>query len=169
MIRRPPRSTQSRSSAASDVYKRQGKYLGAYHTGIAANNKAHLTSALEYTFECPYGVVARKRGKRPSYVQGENCTALYLGKTSKSLFNKKIELLRESERFSKGERYGILSNNCHDFCNELIEELGLEVKVPMYAQSLDRLVGFFVPGGSLQALERFIRHWRVRARVGTSP
>ncbi|CZT61231.1 hypothetical protein CDFC105_104129 [Clostridioides difficile] len=24
MIRRPPRSTQSRSSAASDVYKRQG-------------------------------------------------------------------------------------------------------------------------------------------------
>ena len=27
MIRRPPRSTQSRSSAASDVYKRQGAYL----------------------------------------------------------------------------------------------------------------------------------------------
>ena len=27
MIRRPPRSTQSRSSAASDVYKRQGKYV----------------------------------------------------------------------------------------------------------------------------------------------
>src|SRR5680860_221306 len=27
MIRRPPRSTQSRSSAASDVYKRQGKLL----------------------------------------------------------------------------------------------------------------------------------------------
>eukprot|EP01017_Pseudomicrothorax_dubius_P033535 TRINITY_DN4500_c0_g1_i4.p1 TRINITY_DN4500_c0_g1~~TRINITY_DN4500_c0_g1_i4.p1 ORF type:complete len:119 (+),score=19.17 TRINITY_DN4500_c0_g1_i4:22-378(+) len=26
MIRRPPRSTQSRSSAASDVYKRQGIY-----------------------------------------------------------------------------------------------------------------------------------------------
>src|SRR5450756_2681448 len=26
MIRRPPRSTQSRSSAASDVYKRQAKY-----------------------------------------------------------------------------------------------------------------------------------------------
>ena len=27
MIRRPPRSTQSRSSAASDVYKRQGRPL----------------------------------------------------------------------------------------------------------------------------------------------
>src|SRR5450756_2970801 len=29
MIRRPPRSTQSRSSAASDVYKRQGVAAGA--------------------------------------------------------------------------------------------------------------------------------------------
>ena len=28
MIRRPPRSTQSRSSAASDVYKRQDQVLG---------------------------------------------------------------------------------------------------------------------------------------------
>ena len=28
MIRQPPRSTQSRSSAASDVYKRQGLYQG---------------------------------------------------------------------------------------------------------------------------------------------
>src|SRR5450756_1480408 len=27
MLRRPPRSTQSRSSAASDVYKRQGKEI----------------------------------------------------------------------------------------------------------------------------------------------
>ena len=35
MIRRPPRSTQSRSSAASDVYKRQ------------ANARALLSSALE--------------------------------------------------------------------------------------------------------------------------
>src|SRR5680860_1928910 len=32
MIRRPPRSTQSRSSAASDVYKRQGqRSYGRYH------------------------------------------------------------------------------------------------------------------------------------------
>ena len=34
MIRRPPRSTQSRSSAASDVYKRQGKVLSG---GVDAN------------------------------------------------------------------------------------------------------------------------------------
>ena len=29
MIRRPPRSTLDRSSAASDVYKRQGKHIGS--------------------------------------------------------------------------------------------------------------------------------------------
>src|SRR5665213_4094179 len=34
MIRRPPRSTQSRSSAASDVYKRQ--HLAQFRIGIAA-------------------------------------------------------------------------------------------------------------------------------------
>src|SRR5680860_1888747 len=33
MIRRPPRSTQSRSSAASDVYKRQPAALVAYELG----------------------------------------------------------------------------------------------------------------------------------------
>src|SRR5450756_1421914 len=36
MVRRPPRSTQSRSSAASDVYKRQGgdtQYPGAHKKG----------------------------------------------------------------------------------------------------------------------------------------
>ena len=30
MIRRPPRSTLDRSSAASDVYKRQGEWIGAF-------------------------------------------------------------------------------------------------------------------------------------------
>src|SRR5450756_554614 len=35
MIRRPPRSTQSRSSAASDVYKRQG-HDGAQRCGVSA-------------------------------------------------------------------------------------------------------------------------------------
>src|SRR5680860_1180375 len=46
MIRRPPRSTQSRSSAASDVYKRQGEHrvvdLTA-HLGLAQSTvSAHL-------------------------------------------------------------------------------------------------------------------------------
>ena len=37
MIRRPPRSTQSRSSAASDVYKRQDK-MDINLTGTVAAN-----------------------------------------------------------------------------------------------------------------------------------
>src|SRR5450756_3175344 len=39
MIRRPPRSTQSRSSAASDVYKRQGDVLPG--DGIALARGVH--------------------------------------------------------------------------------------------------------------------------------
>src|SRR5450756_3197628 len=35
MIRRPPRSTQSRSSAASDVYKRQAQVLAHVRFGVA--------------------------------------------------------------------------------------------------------------------------------------
>src|SRR5450756_3016857 len=37
MIRRPPRSTQSRSSAASDVYKRQGERRVA-HADVAVDS-----------------------------------------------------------------------------------------------------------------------------------
>ena len=36
MIRRPPRSTQSRSSAASDVYKRQGHDVAEIAGRVAA-------------------------------------------------------------------------------------------------------------------------------------
>src|SRR5450756_3169398 len=42
MIRRPPRSTQSRSSAASDVYKRQAMYRSA--TGVSGVQPHQLTS-----------------------------------------------------------------------------------------------------------------------------
>src|SRR5664280_3412501 len=49
MIRRPPRSTLSSSSAASDVYKRQGlAYFGnsdgnkAFFTGIARTDKQSI-------------------------------------------------------------------------------------------------------------------------------
>src|SRR5680860_1241301 len=46
MIRRPPRSTQSRSSAASDVYKRQGVALCAecgVISSLAATGGGRLT------------------------------------------------------------------------------------------------------------------------------
>src|SRR5450756_141920 len=41
MIRRPPRSTQSRSSAASDVYKRQIPGVGAIYNGQYAKGMVH--------------------------------------------------------------------------------------------------------------------------------
>src|SRR5680860_27402 len=60
MIRRPPRSTQSRSSAASDVYKRQGIYgprLARF--GKAPDGK----DAFLNTYSDTLGVqVARSRG-----------------------------------------------------------------------------------------------------------
>src|SRR5678810_1067569 len=34
MIRRPPRSTLDRSSAASDVYKRQDQVIGSFRLGV---------------------------------------------------------------------------------------------------------------------------------------
>ena len=40
MIRRPPRSTLDRSSAASDVYKRQDYWLRQWATGSGAGAKA---------------------------------------------------------------------------------------------------------------------------------
>ena len=44
MIRRPPRSTQSRSSAASDVYKRQDSF-------VSTNQNTEIDSINSY-FEC---------------------------------------------------------------------------------------------------------------------
>src|SRR5450756_218256 len=44
MIRRPPRSTQSRSSAASDVYKRQveGRAMGPWEAIATASDPASV-------------------------------------------------------------------------------------------------------------------------------
>src|SRR5450756_2922299 len=50
MIRRPPRSTQSRSSAASDVYKRQsvdtvGRGAGELEAGISPDDRVRAVGA----------------------------------------------------------------------------------------------------------------------------
>ena len=45
MIRRPPRSTLDRSSAASDVYKRQLKDKFNLHDGLASKNVTLLDPA----------------------------------------------------------------------------------------------------------------------------
>ena len=47
MIRRPPRSTQSRSSAASDVYKRQGMTKIASIPALARVDEPFWTTALD--------------------------------------------------------------------------------------------------------------------------
>src|SRR5665811_203322 len=50
MIRRPPRSTRVRSSAASDVYKRQGlKFFNVY--GPNEYHKGHMASVLAKVFD----------------------------------------------------------------------------------------------------------------------
>src|SRR5680860_672116 len=56
MIRRPPRSTQSRSSAASDVYKRQGMHhcVNALHRPPEPVLVAHIPDEV-----AELGVVAR--------------------------------------------------------------------------------------------------------------
>src|SRR5450756_2724751 len=50
MIRRPPRSTQSRSSAASDVYKRQGVYRprGTDHTYETSSPSMDISKASNF-------------------------------------------------------------------------------------------------------------------------
>src|SRR5659263_405662 len=49
MIRRPPRSTQSRSSAASDVYKRQVlNHVCMHQTVIGLEAKAQMEKLGEY-------------------------------------------------------------------------------------------------------------------------
>eukprot|EP00657_Telonema_sp_P-1_P002360 TRINITY_DN154_c0_g1_i9.p1 TRINITY_DN154_c0_g1~~TRINITY_DN154_c0_g1_i9.p1 ORF type:complete len:107 (-),score=47.31 TRINITY_DN154_c0_g1_i9:95-415(-) len=70
MIRRPPRSTQSRSSAASDVYKRQAsESLGIPHTplftfsyvlfAVANSHCWSLTtcSVVFYSYSIPYSAL----------------------------------------------------------------------------------------------------------------
>ncbi|WP_460379511.1 hypothetical protein, partial [Staphylococcus aureus] len=57
MIRRPPRSTRVRSSAASDVYKRQA------HACITSNTQVISNSCLLYTSPSPRDM---RRSRMPS-------------------------------------------------------------------------------------------------------
>ena len=74
MIRRPPRSTQSRSSAASDVYKRQDE-VGATTELIADGNRglsgrdaiqlSQVCRDIPITFEQPCDMLETNRTIRP--------------------------------------------------------------------------------------------------------
>src|SRR5678815_1771687 len=58
MIRRPPRSTLDRSSAASDVYKRQGYVITASSAGVMSWPCSFSASSMRFT--------TASRGKRSS-------------------------------------------------------------------------------------------------------
>eukprot|EP00656_Telonema_subtile_P056091 TRINITY_DN8882_c0_g1_i6.p2 TRINITY_DN8882_c0_g1~~TRINITY_DN8882_c0_g1_i6.p2 ORF type:complete len:108 (+),score=11.31 TRINITY_DN8882_c0_g1_i6:92-415(+) len=61
MIRRPPRSTLSSSSAASDVYKRQ---VSTQSTGIIRQHIMVFTAPTEQLVAFPGGTVHRTRGNQ---------------------------------------------------------------------------------------------------------
>src|SRR5450756_3209273 len=66
MIRRPPRSTQSRSSAASDVYKRQVVYLAGrvvVHPGRSLPARVSGVVVFEYYHYVTHAHVAFIRGR----------------------------------------------------------------------------------------------------------
>src|SRR5428012_24000 len=59
MIRRPPRSTQSRSSAASDVYKRQdGVDQGPGYPARALHAEAHSLSLIHISEPTRLGMIS---------------------------------------------------------------------------------------------------------------
>src|SRR5680860_424265 len=67
MIRRPPRSTQSRSSAASDVYKRQGVACGICHSFTDDGRCVSLFKILmtnNCIYDCAY-CINRRTNDRP--------------------------------------------------------------------------------------------------------
>src|SRR5450756_754554 len=60
MIRRPPRSTQSRSSAASDVYKRQGETVSKIVPALRRGAAVTLARTDVMYIATEYGVVNLK-------------------------------------------------------------------------------------------------------------
>ena len=99
MIRRPPRATQSRSSAASDVYKRQVAGAGQ----IAAAGQLGADVVLDYTAGDWAGEISGMVGRR-----GLDCILDFVGG---SYIQKNINLLARNGRLvqiaflqgSKGE------------------------------------------------------------------
>src|SRR5450756_1293483 len=65
MIRRPPRSTQSRSSAASDVYKRQ--QIASVNPGQGYNTALYLDSAYYQPSQSPVTAVTVQQEQVAGY------------------------------------------------------------------------------------------------------
>ena len=67
MIRRPPRSTLDRSSAASDVYKRQALY-GSSSSGTAVEGDSTSSYGVSGFSESLVGVVGQSYGNMGVYL-----------------------------------------------------------------------------------------------------
>src|SRR5680860_1453650 len=104
MIRRPPRSTQSRSSAASDVYKRQGNdnyekkadYLGrVFAENVRANPVAHslMMVAVDYAVGPTYSLVIAGD-------TGNEDTNLMLDEIRKQFLPNKSLIFRPTEKLN---------------------------------------------------------------------
>src|SRR5450756_1375856 len=68
MLRRPPRSTQSRSSAASDVYKRQAS--GIFDFVVRATDATGCQGLHSYTLHVTCGAIVVSPGGLPAGVSG---------------------------------------------------------------------------------------------------
>ena len=89
MIRRPPRSTQSRSSAASDVYKRQG--LNAEKDAMREIGEEHIHEAYKISrfLHLKYSIHALRREE-------------------KDLLRLLVNLSRKDEQLTSGQVYTIV-------------------------------------------------------------
>ena len=110
MIRRPPRSTQSRSSAASDVYKRQQLSAVMECADAAHGLGAHIIADGGCT--CP-GDVAKGFGGGADFVMLGGMLAGHdegKGKVVKRNGNKFVEFYGSSSLTANKKHYGGLSN-----------------------------------------------------------
>ena len=110
MIRRPPRSTQSRSSAASDVYKRQ------FPAGVIASTTANLQESAngekhEYAEMYPsFAEVAKKEGFSEIAETFLNIARAEMGHEKRFLTLKKN--IDEGAVFKRGDKVVWRCRNC---------------------------------------------------------
>src|SRR5450756_940291 len=82
MIRRPPRSTQSRSSAASDVYKRQTL------NGTVTANGTSTTVVFEYGLTSLYGIgIGAAQSPLPGSASGAAVSRTITGLSCNTLYH----------------------------------------------------------------------------------
>eukprot|EP00657_Telonema_sp_P-1_P011561 TRINITY_DN679_c0_g1_i2.p2 TRINITY_DN679_c0_g1~~TRINITY_DN679_c0_g1_i2.p2 ORF type:complete len:118 (+),score=57.91 TRINITY_DN679_c0_g1_i2:129-482(+) len=104
MIRRPPRSTQSRSSAASDVYKRQGDMIPKGREKESEGRiKGFLTMMDSMTFDELDGIDsgrAKRSGGRPAELKWQDERIIRVARGSGRSVRDVVGLLEERKRMA---------------------------------------------------------------------